>query len=273
MNIWSTLITNSQPAELVKPSESAFDNPAVNTQTAAVLRATLGQHRSNAKLAQRLTVGLRVVSTITLNTVRTLTRPTTLTSNRRNSFNQWQKLCNIMTIGTGDFHRQRDAACICNQMVFGARFASISGIWAGFRPPKTARTDPESTSIREKSILSMPRSLLSKTRCILSQTPAFCQSLNRRQQVMPLPQPISLGRYSQGMPVLSTNKMPLRAARSEMGFRPGYRNLLFFFGISGSMSFHNSSLNIGLAMSNLLVFVFYWLLMLSVISMTFLSFC
>jgi hypothetical protein len=39
------------------------------------------------------------------------------------------------------------------------------------------------------------------------------------------------------------------------------------------MSFHNSSLNIGLAMSNLLVFVFYWLLMLSVISMTFLSFC
>lgn len=272
MNIWSTLITNSQPAELVKPSESAFDNPAVNTQTAAVLRATLGQHRSNPKLAQRLTVGLRVVSTITLNTVRTLTRPTTLTGNRRNSFNQWQKLCNIMTIGTGDFHRQRDAACICNQMVFAARFASISGIWAGFRPPKTARTDAESATAREKSSMSACRNLFSSRPCILSHTPAFCQSLSRRQQVIPLPQPISFGRCSQGMPVLRTNRIPVKVARSEIGFRPGYRNLLLFFGISGSMSFHNSSSNIGFAMSNLLVTGFR-LLMLSVIPVNILSFC
>jgi hypothetical protein len=57
-----------------------------------------------------------------------------------------------------------------------------------------------------------------------------------------------------------------------MGLRPGYRNLLFFFGINGSMIFHNCSSNIGLAMSNLLVIIF-GLLMLSVKRVIFLSFC
>ena len=38
--------------------------------------------------------------------------------------------------------------------------------------------------------------------CRRSQTPASCQSRSRRQQVMPVPQPISWGSISQGMPTL-----------------------------------------------------------------------
>jgi hypothetical protein len=49
---------------------------------------------------------------------------------------------------------------------------------------------------------------------------------SRRQQLMPEPQPISSGRYSQGMPVFSTNRMPLRACRWLIGLRPGYRRRL-----------------------------------------------
>src|SRR5262249_41897692 len=40
---------------------------------------------------------------------------------------------------------------------------------------------------------------------------------------MPQPQPISLGRSSQGMPVLRTKRMPVRALRSSRGLRPGLR--------------------------------------------------
>jgi len=256
MNIRSALITNSQSTKLVKPREGALYNPTIHAQSTTMFGSTLSQHWNYTQLTQVLTVWLRIIGTIALKIVRALTRPTTFASNRRDSFNQWQKLGNIMAVSTGDFHRQRDTTSICNQMVFSARFASIGGIGARFRPPKTARIDPESTRAREKSIWSALRSLLSRTRCILSQTPAFCQSFNRRQQVIPLPQPISLGRYSQGIPVLSTNKMPVRAARLGIGFRPGYRNRLLFFGSSGSIIFHNLSSNIGLAMSNLLVFVF-----------------
>jgi hypothetical protein len=44
----------------------------------------------------------------------------------------------------------------------------------------------------------------------------------RRQHVMPLPQPISWGSISQGMPLRRTKRMPVRAARSGTGGRPPF---------------------------------------------------
>jgi hypothetical protein len=79
-----------------------------------------------------------------------------------------------------------------------------------------------------------------------SQTPAFCQSRRRRQQVIPEPQPICGGNISHGMPVMSTNKMPVRTARSAMGGRPPLGRG-FCGGSNGSIALHNSSETIGLA--------------------------
>ncbi len=70
--------------------------------------------------------------------------------------------------------------------------------------------------------------------------PACCQSRSRRQQVMPLPQPISAGRYSHGSPVLSTNRMPVSAARSGTGGRPPFGQGLAG-GSNGSIILHKSS--------------------------------
>ena len=42
---------------------------------------------------------------------------------------------------------------------------------------------------------------------------AACQSRGRRQQVMPEPQPSSFGSIRLGMPLRSTNRMPVRHAR------------------------------------------------------------
>ena len=50
---------------------------------------------------------------------------------------------------------------------------------------------------------------------IFCQTPAACQSRRRRQQVVPLPPPISWGRYSHGIPLLSTNGMPVVCISAE----------------------------------------------------------
>jgi len=54
------------------------------------------------------------------------------------------------------------------------------------------------------------------------QMPASCQSRSRRQQVMPEPQPISCGSISQGMPLLSTKRMPVSVARALIGGRPPF---------------------------------------------------
>jgi len=250
MNIVTTFITNSQSTKLVQPRKRPLNNPAKDPQTTAVLCSTFGQKRIYAQLSQCISMRLAVISSITLNTIRSLTRTTYLACNWRDRFNQWQKLGYIVPVGSGDFYCQRDTIGICDNVMFRPQFPSIRCIRARFRPPKTARTEDESTIARQKSILSFFRRCLSRIRCILSHTPAFCQSFRRRQQVIPEPQPISLGRYCQGMPVFSTKIIPVRAFRLSRGGLPplGRGGCL---GIIGSMIFHNSSFISGLA-----IFVF-----------------
>ena len=247
MNIITAFITNSQSTKLVQPGKRPLNHPTEYTQPAAVFGSAFGQNRFYTQLTQSISMGLTVIGSIALNTIRSLTRTAYLAGNRRYRFNQRQKLSHIMAVGPGELHRQWDPVGIGDEVMFRARFPSIRRIWARFRPPKTARTEAESTTAREKSILSFSRSFLSRMRCILSQTPAFCQSRSLRQQVIPEPQPISLGKCCQGIPVLRTKMIPVRTFRSSMGGLPpfgrGGR-----FGMIGSMSFHNSSSINGLAM-------------------------
>ena len=94
------------------------------------------------------------------------------------------------------------------------------------------------------------RSSLSSRRCRRLNTPALCQSLRRLQQLMPDPQPISGGRYSQGMPVLSTNRIPVKAARSPNRGRPRLLRLRLGLGNSGCTTSQSSSGTNGLAITS-----------------------
>jgi hypothetical protein len=141
------------------------------------------------------------------------------------------------------------------QMVLGPRFAAIGRIGAhglGRRPPflsPLAGTVELSMLARLQSIRSASPRRSRSTRCNSHQTPAACQSRRRRQHVIPLPHPISCGRYSHGMPVIKTKMIPVRHARSGMRGRPSF----FFgpgFGSNGSTIAHNSSLTSSLAMQN-----------------------
>jgi hypothetical protein len=252
VDIVAFFITDTQTSVLMQPRKTAFNYPTVNSQAAAVLSSALGKQRYNPFSAKLSTMWFAVIGPVSQCTIRTFNRPANLACDWGYAIDQWHQLCDIMTVGTSQFYRKRDAISVCYQMVFRALFAAIRGVWTGFCPPKTARTEPESTTARQKSILSACRSLLNRIWWILFHTPAFCQSRRRRQQVIPEPQPICSGKSSQAMPVLSTKRIPVSAARSGIGFLPGYRNLRFFFGINGSIIFHNWSSSIGLAMSSLL---------------------
>ncbi len=98
-----------------------------------------------------------------------------------------------------------------------------------FRRPVTRRTAPAAhrpNAVEQvfepfgKSMAEAAWSSSSRTWCSLRQTPASFQSRSRRHQVMPLPQPISCESISQGMPLLRTKRMPVKAARSGTGGRP-----------------------------------------------------
>ena len=251
MNIVSFFITNPKPPILVQPGKTPLYNPAINPQAAAVFSPAFGQHRDNSFFPQLTAMVFAIIAAISQQAIRFFDGAAHLTGHRGNRLYQRHQLRHIMTIGAGHPDGQRNPLSFRYQMVFRAFFSAIRGIGAGFCPPKTARTEAESTTAREKSIWSACRNLFNKRRWILSHTPASCQSRSRRQQVMPLPHPISLGKSSQPMPVLRTNKIPVKAARSGMGFRPGYRKRRFRFGMTGSIISHKSSSKIGFAMSRL----------------------
>jgi hypothetical protein len=127
-------------------------------------------------------------------------------------------------------------------MALRARFAAIRRVRADGDAPFLAETLALSSAARLQSIRSAAPSRSRSARWSRSQTPACCQSRSRRQQVTPEPQPISGGSSSHGMPLLSTKRMPVRAARSGTRGRPPL-GLGGSDGNSGSMMAHNSSGN------------------------------
>jgi hypothetical protein len=69
---------------------------------------------------------------------------------------------------------------------------------------------------------------------------------------MPLPQPISCGNISHGIPEINTKMMPDSAARSGILGRPPRSVRVSRFGINGSIRVQSSSLTNGSAMIHLL---------------------
>ena len=247
MNIVTFFITNTQTPLIEQPIKGSLNNVTKFAKTATIFGVTFGNQWFNLSLSQRLANLLfSIVGTIREHFIRTPARAALRLLDRRDSIDQCNGHLRIMNICPGMFNRQRRAPAVNNQVTLRAVFAPIRGIWACFRPPKSARTEQLSMAEVDQSIASAMPNSSSRACHIFCQTPAICQSRRRRQQVMPLPQPISRGRYSQGVPVLRTNRMPVRQARSGTRGRPP-------FGFDGSggicclIRSHSPSVSSGLA--------------------------
>ena len=248
MNILATLITNSQASKLMQPGQRPFDHPAIEPQAAAVSGSPPGQHRFDPHLAQGPAMRLGIIPTVAVQRVKTKTGTAGPSRHGGNGVDQWQQSGYIVPVGTGQLDDEGKPVAVGEHVMFRPQFPSIRRIRAGFRPPKTARTDAESTTAREKSIWPAPRSLFNSTWWIFSQVPCCFQACSRRQQLIPEPQPISWGRYSHGIPVRRTNKIPVRACRFGIAGRPPL-GLGLSGGNNGSMNSHNASETSGLAMT------------------------
>ena len=192
------------------------------------------------------------ISPIPLHDLGPLPRAASFAAQRRNRQDQGLQLAAVMHVSGGDLDTQRNSLGIGAKMMFAARFAAVGRVGARLKPPKTARTWLASTTARDQSIRSATCNRRNNSRWSFSHTPTFCQSRSRRQQVMPLPQPISKGKSRQAMPVLSTKRIPVSAARSEIGLRPGYFLRRVRVGSRGWITDHNESSMSGFAIPSFL---------------------
>ena len=247
MDIGLPFIANLQPAIAIEPGQCPLHDPAMAPKALAGIDPTSRNARSDASLPQSLPTPRKVIGFVRVQLIRSLARPSARALDRLNGIDRRLQHPGVMDIGRRLGYGERDPVSVGHNMALRARFAAIRRIRSGFSAPPGAGTLAESSDARDQSTWSASPSRSSSTWCILRHTPAFCQSRRRRQQVMPLPQPISWGSISHGIPLRSTNRMPVSAARFATRGRPPL-GLGGSGGSNGSMIAHSSSGNNGLAM-------------------------
>lgn len=213
MDVGTTLKSRAKTAESVQPRIGALDDPTYFAKTAAVWFAAPCNRCRNPGSVQRPAIPVVIVSTIRIDSAWLAQWPTTHTANRWDGVDQWKELRDVVAVRARQDDRERRAVGVGGDVMFGTGSRTIGGVRSSFSPAPTARTEVESMTTREKSIRSAARNFASRISCSRSQTPACCQSRRRRQQLMPDPQPISEGSSLQRIPLLSTNSIPVSAAR------------------------------------------------------------
>ncbi len=246
MNIEPPLVTYGQAAELVEPCEGALHHPTVPPQLLAALYPSSGYPRNDASLPHCLSVGLGVVSLVCMHLVRALSRSASSTFEWWDSIYHLFQHLGVRYVSSCCLYSQGYSASFDHKMPLRAWFSLIRRVrpcslvsLAPFFTP-LALTVCESTEALDQPISPPSLRLSSSSLCSFFQTPAFCQSLMRLQQVIPEPQPISWGSISHCKPDLSTNIIPVSAARSGMRGLPPL-GLGRSGGKSGSIISHNSS--------------------------------
>ena len=249
-----TLVADEEPPIAVQPGEVTLSHPAVPAEMLAGVEAAAGNPGGDTSASQRPAAAVRVEGLVGVELGGTTPGSAARLADRRDGVDHLFQDGALVHVGRGLQRRQRDPLALAGEVMLGARLAAVSRVrpdLLGPRPPfltPFAGTLDASTLARLQSILPAAPKRLSNSWWSRCQTPAFCQSRSRRQQVIPLPQPISWGRSSQGMPVFSTKRIPVSAARSDTvnGCPPfGWAG---FGGSNGSTTVHSSSLTSGLAM-------------------------
>ena len=240
MDVRTALIANLQPSKAVQPRMRALYDPAVTTEFLLRLNSLAGDPRRDPSSAQSRLVLSRLIALIRVQLGRAPARTSSRSLNRVDGVHGLLKPRGVADVGSCQLDRERDTLSIDNNMPFCALFAAICWIFPGFFAPPGAGTVEVSMEARLQSIRSAWPNRSNKTWWRRSQTPASCQSRRRRQQVIPLPQPISWGSISQGIPLRSTKMMPVRAARSGTRGRPPL-GFGLSEGNSGAMWLHSSS--------------------------------
>ena len=220
MHVGASLVANQEAPKAVQPRECPFDDPSRDAEAAAMRRAAPGEDGDDALRAEPLPMALRIVAPIALQDIGPPLRPATSAPDLGQSADQRVELRNVIDVRRAHLGHEGDTAGINDDVVFRALLTAIGWVRSSFFPPRSARTDALSTTAQRRSSRPRRRSSASNTPCNRRQTPARCHRTKRRQQVLPDPQPISLGSICHGMPLRRTKKMPVNAARFEIGGRP-----------------------------------------------------
>jgi len=248
MDVIAPFVADFEAPISIEPRERALDHPTIAAKALARLNASSCDTRNDIPCSQRLTAASIVVALVRVQLGRPLAALAMRRSDRLDRVDGLFQHLGVVHVGCRLHYGEGNTLPVDHKMALRARFAAICRVRTGLRSPPGAGTLAESSEARDQSILSASPRWSRSTWWICCQTPASCQSRKRRQQVMPLPHPISWGNSSQGIPVRSTKIMPVSALRSGTRGRPPF-GLAFSAGSTGCMICHSLSGSRGFAIA------------------------
>jgi hypothetical protein len=248
VDIGAAFVADDQTAKAMEPGEGSFHHPAMAPETLRGLDAAPSDARGDPASATSRPRRARVVALVGVQLVGTQARPSDRLLDGRYAVEQGLEQSGVGHVRAAQLDGEGDALAVDKDVVLGARPAAVGRIRTdSIRAPLFAAIFEPSIAARDQSIVPCAPSSSSTRRCNFGQMPASVQSRRRRQQVTPEPQFISRGNMRHWMPVRSTNKIPVIAARSGTRGRPpsGFGRC---GGSNGFMRSHSASDTRGFAM-------------------------
>ena len=227
VDIHPPFVANGEALEMLKPGEGPLHHPAVLAQLLHRLDSSSGDPGKHSPDSAGNATTPEVVCLVGMQLGEPAPRSSSAMADARHGIDQLLEGDRVVLVRGPDQHSHRDAVGIGDQVVFGSVLSAIRWIRADPLAPLFALMLEASRAPRSQSILPASFSSSSKVRWSSSQTPRSCHSCKRRQQVMPLPHPISLGKSAHLMPVFRTNRIPRNAlwlgtrGRPPFGFGVG----------------------------------------------------
>jgi hypothetical protein len=245
MEIRTALVAHGEAAERGQPGPRALHDPAVPAQACAARAALAGKAARDSPAPQGDPTGRAVIRLVGVPLVRTLAGPSAGPLDRRDASDERGEDAPIRAMRRPQSPCERDAVALDHKGALAARFAALRRMRSGFRAPLLAGAKALSALARLQARLSALPNRSKNAGWRRSHTPARCHARRRRQRVTLLPQPLSWGSISPGMPLVSTKRMPVKAARSGTRGRPPL-GLGGSGGKSGALVSHSVSLTNGL---------------------------
>ena len=191
MDIVAAIVTHTEPAELMKPTDRSLHHPAIHTQAAAVGRPPLGQLRVDPAVPQLLPLLFVIKAPVPHHMVRAFPGVAGLAGDRRNGIHQRHGLIGVRSVRRDGIDDQGHALTVGENRVFAAQFRAIDGAGTGFFTPADgadmARVHDEPFEVdpvrRTEVVQQDLVDLVPDARGL--------PVAKRFQQVMPQPQPIS----------------------------------------------------------------------------------
>ena len=127
-----TIGSQSQFAKTMQPRSGTFDYPAVPSQSAPMPGVPPGQMGNDAALAQFLPMRFRIIGPVTVQSPGPFPGATDFTRNSRYGIDYMQQFFDVVNVGAGDGHRQRNAMAIRDDVMFGPQLPPIRRVFPGF---------------------------------------------------------------------------------------------------------------------------------------------